>query len=170
MRRTFLLRYAPSAWHSPTVVVLLPSPSGVGEMPPTTTAAQTQHRAGKQQTARGKYGQANRAERSTACRRQVRQLVTTAAGCCCLGYVAGAYRLSISGVCKGQVCECWSGAETSSCSGPICTLVRHTDATGPSSEKHAAAKGRSAQDSWDCCASTGHSYSMPEVARPGRGV
>jgi hypothetical protein len=35
---TFLLRYAPRAWHRPTVVVLLPSPRGVGEMPPTTTA------------------------------------------------------------------------------------------------------------------------------------
>lgn len=37
-QRTFLLRYAPRAWHSPMVVVLLPSPSGVGLMPATHTA------------------------------------------------------------------------------------------------------------------------------------
>jgi hypothetical protein len=35
--RTFLFMWAPSAWHSPTVVVLLPSPKGVGEIPATTT-------------------------------------------------------------------------------------------------------------------------------------
>lgn len=34
---TFLSRNAPNAWQRPTVVVDLPSPSGVGVMPPTTT-------------------------------------------------------------------------------------------------------------------------------------
>mmetsp|Transcript_10809 Transcript_10809/g.32811 ORF Transcript_10809/g.32811 Transcript_10809/m.32811 type:complete len:224 (-) Transcript_10809:379-1050(-) len=33
----FLFRWAPSAWHTPMVVVDLPSPSGVGLMPVTTT-------------------------------------------------------------------------------------------------------------------------------------
>ncbi len=34
---TFLPRWAPSAWDSPTVVVVLPSPSGVGVMAVTST-------------------------------------------------------------------------------------------------------------------------------------
>jgi hypothetical protein len=34
---TLRLRWAPSAWHRPTVVVDLPSPSGVGVMPTTQT-------------------------------------------------------------------------------------------------------------------------------------
>jgi hypothetical protein len=33
----FLFKWAPRAWHRPTVVVLLPSPSGVGLMPVMTT-------------------------------------------------------------------------------------------------------------------------------------
>lgn len=37
---TCLPQCAPRAWHSPTVVVDLPSPRGVGVMPATTTAAQ----------------------------------------------------------------------------------------------------------------------------------
>ena len=37
---TRVSRCAPRAWLSPTVVVDLPSPSGVGVMPATTTAAQ----------------------------------------------------------------------------------------------------------------------------------
>lgn len=35
---TFRPKYAPMAWHTPTVVVDLPSPRGVGVMPATTTA------------------------------------------------------------------------------------------------------------------------------------
>jgi hypothetical protein len=35
--KTRRLRWRPSAWHRPTSVVLLPSPSGVGVMPVTTT-------------------------------------------------------------------------------------------------------------------------------------